>query len=74
MGKLTEAKQLLNNKLLVEIFEKQSADTVDRFIQAKSDDVPELVACNIEARALERLKECIRDECQRIIDAEEPGT
>ncbi len=73
MSKLTEAKQLLNSNLLKEIFAVQRGDTVDRFEQAKSDDVPQLVACNIEIRALERLKECIHDECQRIIDAEEPS-
>jgi hypothetical protein len=72
MAKLQEAKQLLNSNLLVEIFSTQVADVVERFKQAEPDDVPQLVACNIETRALERLKECIHDECKRIIDAEEP--
>ena len=74
MSKLTEAKQLLNSKLLDEIFAAQEADTVDRFKQAEPDDAPKLVACNIEIRALERLKECIHDECKRIVDESEQPT
>ena len=74
MSKLTEAKQLLNSNLLGEIFATQETDVVDRFKQADADDVPKLVACNIEIRALERLKECIHDECQRIVDESEPPT
>lgn len=73
MSKLTEAKQLLNSNLLMEIFATQKAETVERFEQAKSDDVPLLVASNIELKALERLKEYIHDECERIIADEEPA-
>lgn len=68
-----QAKQLLNNSVLDEIFSSQSADIVDRFKEAKPDDVPTLVACNIETRALERLKDCIHETCQAIVDDAEPA-
>lgn len=67
-AKEKDARQLLENKLLQEIFDAQRHETVERFAQADSDDVPKLVACNIEMSALERLRECIHEECRRIID------
>lgn len=73
MGKLQDAKALLSNKVLEDIFESQQTDVVERFKQANADDVPTLVACNIETRALERLKDCIHETCQRIVDENEPG-
>lgn len=63
-----QAKQLLNNAVLDGIFADQFSEIVERFKQASADDVPTLVACNIETRALERLKDCINEKCQAIVD------
>jgi GTP1/Obg family GTP-binding protein len=68
------AKQLQNNPLVEEIFDEQRLELIARFENASSIETDELVACHVELKGLERLKDFYNEFVDAIVRESESGS